>query len=181
MTTLGNLDANSIGRYDETTPIGTEFSDYLNAALDSVSAQVTVDRAAWPKTWTSYNPTLTNITLGTGSSTSYRWRKLGLVNEVEFRIKLGTGGAFGTFPTLSLPVDSAALFSPYEVRPGALTIYDDSAGLPYPGAALADNTNLTRVRLYHTNSGAFTNITPTVPFASTVNDVICGRFTYVPA
>jgi hypothetical protein len=45
MTTLGNLDSNEIGRYDETTPIGSggtpTFSQYMNAALISVSAAFT--------------------------------------------------------------------------------------------------------------------------------------------
>lgn len=40
MTTLGSLDANGIGRYVESTPIGTEFSDYMNAGLESVSSVI---------------------------------------------------------------------------------------------------------------------------------------------
>jgi hypothetical protein len=39
--TLGSPDANGIGRYVESTPIGTEFSDYLNLGLESVSAAFT--------------------------------------------------------------------------------------------------------------------------------------------
>lgn len=35
--TLGSLDAKGIGRYDETTPIGPTWSEYMNEALDSVS------------------------------------------------------------------------------------------------------------------------------------------------
>ncbi|HTN57524.1 MAG TPA: hypothetical protein VL043_04600 [Protaetiibacter sp.] len=35
--TLGSLDPNGIGRYEETTPVGTKFSDYLNLALDAVT------------------------------------------------------------------------------------------------------------------------------------------------
>lgn len=38
---LGNLDSNGIGRYVESTPIGTKFSDYLNLALETVSAAFT--------------------------------------------------------------------------------------------------------------------------------------------
>jgi len=45
MTTLGNLDGNEIGRYAESTPIGSgvtpTFTQYLNAALISVSAAFT--------------------------------------------------------------------------------------------------------------------------------------------
>jgi len=45
MTTLGSPDSNEIGRYDETTPIGSggtpTFSQYLNAALISISAAFT--------------------------------------------------------------------------------------------------------------------------------------------
>lgn len=38
--TLGSPDSVGIGRYDETTPIGLEFSDYMNEGLASVSAAV---------------------------------------------------------------------------------------------------------------------------------------------
>lgn len=38
---LGSLDSNGIGRYVESTPIGTKFSDYLNLALETVSAAFT--------------------------------------------------------------------------------------------------------------------------------------------
>lgn len=39
--TLGNLDSNGIGRYDETTPIGTTWSAFMNLALATVSAALT--------------------------------------------------------------------------------------------------------------------------------------------
>lgn len=42
--TLGSLDANQIGRYVETTPIGTQFSAYMNLGLQSVSARLTTLR-----------------------------------------------------------------------------------------------------------------------------------------
>lgn len=38
---LGSLDANGIGRYAEATPIGANFSGYMNEGLSSVSAALT--------------------------------------------------------------------------------------------------------------------------------------------
>jgi hypothetical protein len=136
---------------------------------------------AWASDWITYTPTLANVTLGTGSATAYRYRYVGGVVEVEFRIVLGTGGAMGTFPTMTLPVNSQALLSRFEVRGNDITIFDVSAATPYPGAALANDTDVDKVRFYHTNTGAFTNLQAAVPFTWTVGDVLAGRFTYVPA
>lgn len=35
--TLGSLDGKGIGRYDETTPIPAQFSDYMNEGIESIS------------------------------------------------------------------------------------------------------------------------------------------------
>ena len=41
--TLGSFDANGVPRYTETTPIGTEFSDYMNLGLEGVSAAMSLN------------------------------------------------------------------------------------------------------------------------------------------
>ncbi len=53
--------------------------------------------------WTTYTPTLTNITLGNGTVVA-RYAQLGKVIHMHFRITLGTTSAVSGTPIISLPV-----------------------------------------------------------------------------
>lgn len=61
--------------------------------------------AGWGGAWTSYTPTLTNVTLGTGGTITARYYQLGKFVFVQAQIILGTSGmaVTGSF-ILSLPV-----------------------------------------------------------------------------
>lgn len=54
--------------------------------------------------WTSYTPTLTNITLGTGGTVVAAWRQIGKTIEYRIVISLGTGGAFTGTAQATLPI-----------------------------------------------------------------------------
>lgn len=135
---------------------------------------------AWESDWITYAPTLTNITLGTASSTQYRYRYTGGVVEVDFSIRLGTGGSFTGSPTMTLPVTAVA------VRHAAMT-YDGVASAAnaalniYPISVLASSTSTTVVAFWTTTSGAYAQVTATVPHTWALNSVIQGKFRYVPA
>lgn len=66
--TLGNLDSNNIGRYTDTTPIGTEFSDYLNLGIETVSAQIGIDRAG-----RQYGTKVAGTLTSRGSTSGIHW------------------------------------------------------------------------------------------------------------
>lgn len=140
----------------------------------------------WESGWLTDTPTLANITLGTGSSTVYRKRFIGGVCEVDWYIKLGTGGTVGTFPTISLPVNHEALRHPYQALMSEVSYYDDSApaNIPWRGSVAANNTDVDKVRLYSTNTGALVNLNSASPLfgaAFAINDVIHVRASFIPA
>ena len=45
--------------------------------------------------WTSYTPTWTSLTVGTGSTSTYRWRRVGSNMEIEGQCSLGTSPSMG--------------------------------------------------------------------------------------
>lgn len=53
--------------------------------------------------WADFTPTWTNITPGTGSSTSGRWRRVGETMEIESVITLGTGGSVSGNIAMTIP------------------------------------------------------------------------------
>lgn len=71
--TLGSLDANQIGRYAESTPIGTHFSEYMNLGLASVSARLTTLRPRYCEVTVTAAAVANNttVTLGTAGALAY--------------------------------------------------------------------------------------------------------------
>jgi hypothetical protein len=55
--------------------------------------------------WIAYTPTLTNFTLGTGSTSAFYYQIIGKQVNVRGRIILGTGGSLGGIPSFTLPVN----------------------------------------------------------------------------
>ena len=53
--------------------------------------------------WTTWTPTLTNMTLGNGTITA-RYQTIGKTVNVYFQFVLGTTSSIGSFPNFSLPV-----------------------------------------------------------------------------
>lgn len=54
--------------------------------------------------WTSYTPTTTNITLGTGGTATGAYVEAGKLIHFRVKVVLGTGGALTGSPTVTLPV-----------------------------------------------------------------------------
>jgi hypothetical protein len=55
--------------------------------------------------WVAYTPTLTNFTLGSGSTSSFYYQIIGKQVNVRGRITLGTGGSLSGIPSFTLPVN----------------------------------------------------------------------------
>lgn len=82
-------------------------------------------------------PTLSNVTLGTGSPTNTQtWSRVGRVVHVDGMIVLGTGGALTGDPVIALPV--AADHATMGVAYGA----DSSTGAREAGVCIASSSSL---------------------------------------
>lgn len=70
---LGSLDVNEIGRFEETTPIGLTFSGYLNLIMENISARLTKLRPRYCEltVTTASAPNSTTSTLGTAGALAY--------------------------------------------------------------------------------------------------------------
>lgn len=169
--TLSNLDTLGIGRYDETTPIGTEFSDYMNEGLDSVSAALgTLLNAP-----VAFTPTWTNLTIGNGSQAWYYQRVRGLV-KVWGILTLGSTTSVGSNPYFALPV--AGSFVAGELLGRAL--FDD-AGVRYHGSVHYDSTFSSALARRFSVSGANVldaAVTATAPFTWANGDKLSMQFEY---
>lgn len=134
----------------------------------------------WESDWITFSPTLTNVVLGTGAATEFRYRYVGGVVEVDFFIRLGTGGSFSGSPTMTLPVNAAPLRYNNMTYDGVASA-TNAAGNIYPISVLANTTAVGSVWFWTTTSGAYAQVTATVPHTWALNSVLQGKFRYVPA
>ena len=138
---------------------------YTQTTLDGKFATI----ANFPATaWTTYTPTLTNMTLGNGTVTA-KYAKLGKIVHLRITFVLGSTSTMGTGPTFSLP-PSLTVESGQSYPNGTLSILD-SGTAGYVGTIEIVSTNLQCWIL--STSGAypqFANITSTVPMTWTTSD-----------
>ena len=137
--------------------------------------------AAWieitntAQSWTSYTPTLANITIGTGGTNVGRWRRVGADVEFAVVVTLGSAGiAIGTAPTINLPVAADSIDVNFIV--GSTTLYDATGPL-YLCPTVLQSTVTAEPRVIGT-LGALNQITSTNPFTWAVNDRIYFRGRY---
>lgn len=147
-----------------------EANDHLT--IYNGSSWVAYDIGAWQ----AYTPTFTNITLGTGGTTSFYYQRIGKTIALRGRITLGTGGTFTGAATFSLPVN-AILDQQFWYSGGSLV--DASASAYYP-SSLRVFTSGVQIGALNA-SGAYVAhalTSATVPFTWTVSDIINVSFTY---
>lgn len=141
----------------------------------------------WESDWTSYVPTLTNFTIGTGgvASNTAQWRYFGGRVQVRGVAKLGTSGASvsGTI-NITLPVNRTALNHNWQGFKGNATFYDDNTGVNYIGFVVANTNSVTGVTLLASGAspvGIRTPASATAPFTWAAADAITYDFEYDPA
>jgi hypothetical protein len=126
-------------------------------------------------TWTTYTPTLTNITKGNGEVTA-RHLKIGKLVTVFFKFKMGSTSAMGTDPSFTLPYTPATDSIAY------LAYIQDSGTATYVGYG---NLNESSIFFYNNQvSGTYstyTSITSSAPMSWTTNDSIQLYATYEEA
>lgn len=81
------------------------------AYLQDTATWTAYDGSAWfvlSSPWVTYTPSTTNITLGAGGVISASYQRRRDMVDVYGKLTLGSGGSFGTGPTVSLAVAAAA-------------------------------------------------------------------------
>lgn len=128
--------------------------------------------ANFPATaWTSYTPTLTNLTLGNGTL-SARYIQMGKTVIVRFAFILGTTSSVSALPMFSLPSGITAS-SNQNWQPGPARYDDPGAGL-YSGFTYFQDSSTVRFFTYMV-SGSYikeNNVSSNTPFTFANGDGI---------
>lgn len=127
--------------------------------------------------WTTWTPTLTNLTLGNGTLVA-KYCRIGRAIHWRFKFTLGSTSAVGSFPqTFTLPVAAHADYSAVDVVIGLANFADTgTAGYVAMVVATATGTGLF-IKAASPNSA----ISATVPFTWTTGDIISATGTYEAA
>lgn len=88
--------------------------------------------------WTTYTPTLNNVTLGTGYTLSAAYAQIGKTIIVQFYFALGATSAITGDVNFSLPVNQAS--SNRSASVGTCVVTDSSPATRYPGTVLLSGT-----------------------------------------
>lgn len=128
-------------------------------------------------TWTTWSPTLGNLTLGNGSVLA-RYAQIGKVIHYRFAFTLGSTSAVGTNPTFTLPVAEVAGYVA-DAPLGEVTLRDDGTAVRN-GYVRWSSSGVAMVISWDTNNQQ-ASITSTVPFTWATNDVMSCVGTYEAA
>jgi len=161
-------------------PTSTDYVKDGALAIETLGDAIDTSVGTGLLAWTTYTPTLTNITLGTGGTTSFKYAKLGKVVVVRGNITLGTSGTVTGANTVTLPVTAN---SDYVVGvPMGDVIFTNNTNY-YPGTVLTIST--TTVRLLATNAAGTIAVasepTSTSPFTWASGHKFLMTFTYEAA
>ena len=126
-------------------------------------------------TWTSFTPSWSGITAGTGASNTGQYCELNDILFIRTKYVLGTGGSF-TNPVLTLPASRVMSGSPTMLwMPSVNGVMIDAGVNSYSLAVIHNST--TSLGVYaQTASGTYVTwssaVSSTVPFTSGVNDYL---------
>lgn len=134
--------------------------------------------------WQSWSPTLTNLTLGSGTLTARYFNQGGLV-MFSFTFTLGAGSAIGTEPQFSPPVTPVNWgynpVSPSGVIHTGMVSMENNGVENYQGVSLVSATN-SNIRMFVYSQGgtygAVTPVTASVPFTWATGDTLQARGWY---
>lgn len=129
----------------------------------------------WAGTYTTYTPTLVNITQGNGLIVA-RYLQIGKLVHVEFEFTMGTTSAMGSGPQFTLPI--AATLAQY--RNAGICTLQDAGTANVPGNAVFISTGTVFIGAL-TTGGTYigeSSVTATVPFTWTTNDRITVSLVY---
>jgi hypothetical protein len=165
-----------IGATADNTParlaVGANGTMLVANSVETTGLKWTTPTDQFP--WTTYTPSLNNMTLGNGGTTA-RYQQIGKTVFVYFQFQLGSTSAIAANPNISLPVSSNAgnRFTGTCTYLDSGTILNAGSVELFAGTAffLVSTTNTT----YLTPAN---NLSATVPFTWTTNDEITAYFWY---
>ncbi len=128
--------------------------------------------------WTTWAPTLTNLTLADGTVLA-KYRRLGKTVDFRFKFKLGASSAVGTSPMFTLPAAASAEFvaSPDFDRIGFGKLFDTSTTAVRDADPILISGS-SSIQINHMAAGVTTNTTATVPWTWAVGDTLSVWGTY---
>lgn len=132
----------------------------------------------WGDAWVAYTPTLSNITLGSGGTSSFFYQRVGKMVNVRGRITLGGSGALSGVATFTLPVNAITADQFWQSG----TIMNDSGTTFYPGVVRVGTSSATV--LAFNAAGTHTTAVNTafnVPFTWASGDILNVGFSYEAA
>jgi hypothetical protein len=112
--------------------------------------------------WTVYTPTLSNITLGVGGSSNFRYAKLGKLVFVRGNISLAGAGTVSGTADFTLPISSGMPF----IQPIGQVNFYNGANI-WLGTAVSINASTVRMGVMVTSGaqGYYQDLSAAVPFA----------------
>jgi hypothetical protein len=155
-----------MGDWTGTVPSFTAGTVLPASDLQTLADELTAVAAAW----TSWTPTLTNLTLGNGTLAA-AYRRVGKTGDLRFAFTLGSTSAVGTNPQFSLPftLNSTIASSGLQLIGPATLV--DSGTARRMGAIQADTS--TTVSIIQINATpAVASITATSPWTWTTGDML---------
>ncbi len=113
--------------------------------------------------WSTWTPTLTNITLGAGTVTA-RYRRVGQTVDFHFKFVLGAGSAVGTSPEFTPPATPHASYVNFrDIMSYSVTLIDNTTNA-FPACLQMTGASF-RFRYFDTAAAlAITNVSATAPF-----------------
>lgn len=131
-------------------------------------------------TWTTYTPTLNNVTLGSGYTLSAAYAQIGKTVVVQFYFALGSTSAITGDINFSLPINQAS--SNRSASVGTCVVTDASPATRYPGTVLLSGTpGYAYIRVGNASGTYLTQVacSSSVPIATwAVNDSISTTIIY---
>ncbi len=128
--------------------------------------------------WTTYTPTLTNLTAGNATIVA-RYRRLGKTVDFRFKFKLGSTSAVGTTPMFTLPITPSTEYDATtdHDRIGVGFLFDVSSAASRVVDPLL--TAASTIQINHVNATpTSTSTTATVPWTWATGDTLSVWGTY---
>jgi hypothetical protein len=155
--TIVNADINASAVIDWTklaissTVSATELG-YVDGVTSAIQTQLD-GKVTTPGAWSSWTPTLGNLTLGSGSTATYKYNQVG--KTVNFSIDItfaGTSSGNGSTITFTLPVTASGNYKGVFASGGYATA---SGSSPFTIFGLLSSGSTTVMRLNYPVSGSF--------------------------
>lgn len=167
------IDGNSSETIDGATTIKLNIQDEAVTLLCDGSNWEILEKRT-PQKLTSYSPTLNNVTLGSGSTSAFRWRKQADGIFIQGAIELGTGGSFTGIAGVPLPTGLTARTADIDTTGdndmpyGVGRAYDSSATTTY--VLTAEWTNARTNIEFSGNGVNVAGVNATIPFTWAASD-----------